>query len=496
MKKIVLISIIILGVLIMKKDAYSEDKILKATCSGWYPETKSDLEKMIYSFYSQVETTEPLTPIALIEPHAGYAWSGQTAAYGYKLLLGKKFKTVFILSPAHRAYIDKIAIPESGYFQTPLGDIEIDEAVKSELLKTGLFVESDRAFYSENGVEMQIPFLQATVKGCKIVPLVAGNLDKSKISKAAQVLKKYLGEDTLFIISSDFTHYGYSYSYVPFHDNLKENIHKLDYGAIDYIKKIDSEGFLSYIEKTGATICGRIPISILLAMLPEDTKAEVLKYDTSGRKQADFSTSVSYTSIAFFKTAAKPLSKPTSDALSAKGKRALLKLSRAVLETYIKKGKVLTPKEAGIEVTENMQQKRGAFVTLTKHHNLRGCIGDIYPTRPLYEAVIGRTIDSAANDYRFSKVTKDELNDIAIEISALTVPKEVKSYQDIVLGRDGILLMKGSHGAVFLPQVAPEQGWDLETTLTHLSLKAGLSPYAWQEDTKFLTFQAEVFSEE
>jgi len=496
MKKIILISIVILGVLIMKRDAYSEDKVLKATCSGWYPETKSALEKTIYSFYSQVKTTDSRTPIALIEPHAGYAWSGQTAAYGYKMLLGKKFKTVFILSPAHRAYIDKIAVPESGYFQTPLGNIEINETVKSELLKTGLFVENDRAFYNENGVEMQIPFLQATVKECTIVPLVVGHLDKSKISKAAQILKKYLGEDTLFIASSDFTHYGYSYSYVPFQDNLEENIRKLDYGAIDYIKKIDSQGFLSYIEKTGATICGRIPISILLAMLPNDTKAGVLKYDTSGRMNNDFSTSVSYTSIAFYKTAPTLPFDPVSETLSAEEKKSLLKLSRIVLETYIKKGETLTPEEAGIEVTENMKQKRGAFVTLTKHHNLRGCIGDIYPTRPLYKAVMGRTIDAAVNDYRFPQVTKNELEDITIEISALTVPKEIESYKDIVLGRDGILLMKGSHGAVFLPQVAKEQGWDLETTLTHLSLKAGLPPYAWREDTKFLTFQAEVFSEE
>ncbi|MDP8233365.1 MAG: AmmeMemoRadiSam system protein B [Candidatus Saelkia tenebricola] len=478
----------------MVKNSYSEDKILKATCHGWYPSTGNSLKKMIDSFFSEIDVDVTQTPAALIEPHAGYVWSGKTASYGYKLLLNKQFKRVFILGPAHRVSTDKIILPESDYFQTPLGSIAIDEQVKSELLKTDLFTASDEAFYGENGIEMQIPFLQATVKNCKIIPLIVGSLDKTKILKAAGILKQYYGEDTLFVISSDFTHYGYNYGYTPFEDNHEENIRKLDYGAIDYIKKLDSDGFLSYKQKTGATICGYIPIAILLNILPRDIKTEVLKYDTLGQMRNDFSTSVSYATIAFYKNTSS--SQVTDKNLSEEEKKSLLKLSRSVLEAYIKEGKTITPKEAGIKLTENMKQTRGVFVTLNKHHKLRGCIGDIQPTRELYKAVIARTIDSAVNDYRFPQVSKEELDDITIEISALTTPQEVASYEDIVIGRDGIFLIKGPHGAVFLPQVATEQGWDLETTLIQLSLKARLDPSAWEKDTTFLTFQAEVFSEE
>ena len=126
---------------------------------------------------------------------------------------------------------------------------------------------------------------------------------------------------------------------------------------------------------------------------------------------------------------------------------------------------------------------------------LRGCIGEIAPRRPLYKAVIAQAVNSAVNDYRFRNVTAPEMKDIDIEISALTPPHKIKSYKDIKLGRDGIILHKDRHGAVFLPQVAPEQGWNLDETLTHLARKAGLSGDAWKKDCEFQVFQAIVFGE-
>ena len=139
----------------------------------------------------------------------------------------------------------------------------------------------------------------------------------------------------------------------------------------------------------------------------------------------------------------------------------------------------------------------GAFVTLNDKATgaLRGCIGEIMPMRPLVEAVAARAVDSALGDPRFSPVSERELGGIRVEVSALTPPKRVASWRDIVLGRDGMTLEKNGCFAVFLPQVAPEQGWDLPTTLSYLSQKAGLSPDAWRSGAKFETFQAEVFHE-
>ena len=139
----------------------------------------------------------------------------------------------------------------------------------------------------------------------------------------------------------------------------------------------------------------------------------------------------------------------------------------------------------------------GAFVTLNDRVTgaLRGCIGEIMPMRPLAEAVAGRAVDSALHDPRFMPVMERELGGLRVEVSALTPPKPVESWRDIVLGRDGMTLEKDGAFAVFLPQVAPEQGWDLATTLSYLSQKAGLSPDAWRKGAKFETFQAEVFHE-
>jgi AmmeMemoRadiSam system protein A len=123
-------------------------------------------------------------------------------------------------------------------------------------------------------------------------------------------------------------------------------------------------------------------------------------------------------------------------------------------------------------------------------------MGDIFPRQPLYKSVITNAINAAVNDRRFLPVTKAQCNDIEIEISALTVPRPVASSDEIRIGIDGVALNKDGHSAVFLPQVAPEQNWNLEQMLTQLSLKARLPADAWKQGASFLVFQAEVFGED
>jgi AmmeMemoRadiSam system protein A len=154
------------------------------------------------------------------------------------------------------------------------------------------------------------------------------------------------------------------------------------------------------------------------------------------------------------------------------------------------------PADVGFTPGEATSTPRAAFVTLKENGQLRGCIGDIFPQRPLYKSVIGNAINAAFADPRFAPVRKDELARIRVEISALTPPSPVASWRDIRIGTDGMVMNKGGRSAVFLPQVAPEQGWDLETTLANLSMKAGLPADAWKEGATFQVFQAEVFGEE
>jgi AmmeMemoRadiSam system protein A len=156
--------------------------------------------------------------------------------------------------------------------------------------------------------------------------------------------------------------------------------------------------------------------------------------------------------------------------------------------------------------SDRLKRQGAAFVTLNKlvgsaapgshkNYQLRGCIGDIYPRQSLYNSVIYNALMAARNDTRFVPVVSDELKDIKIEISVLTVPQPVASAEDIRIGIDGVVLKIGERTAVFLPQVATEQNWSREEMLKNLSIKAGLSPDAWEHDAEFLTFQADVFGE-
>ena len=136
---------------------------------------------------------------------------------------------------------------------------------------------------------------------------------------------------------------------------------------------------------------------------------------------------------------------------------------------------------------------RGAFVTLTLDGSLRGCIGTIEGTCPLIEAVLRNARAAACEDPRFAPVGPDEVDALELEISALTPLQPVAGPEDIDVGRHGVVLEYGPRRAVFLPQVATEQGWDRITMLGHLSLKAGLAPNAWQDGARFQVFEAEVF---
>jgi AmmeMemoRadiSam system protein A len=142
-----------------------------------------------------------------------------------------------------------------------------------------------------------------------------------------------------------------------------------------------------------------------------------------------------------------------------------------------------------------LKRDGAAFVSLHRDGNLRGCIGNLEAVEPLYRNVIHNARNAAFQDPRFMPLTAAELAGLNIEISVLTPPRPIHSVDEFQIGTHGIILTKGQRRAVFLPQVAPEQGWDRETTLTHLSLKAGMGPDDWRRGAKYYVFEAIVFSE-
>ncbi len=472
-------------------------KVLKSELAGtWYPEKPEYLKNEIDALFAAAGKEARDGIMALILPHAGYRYSGIVAAHGVRRIAGRSFSRVVVIGPSHRVpLLDSVSIPDVTHVETPLGQIEIDREMVERLWENEGILSNERAHAGEHSVQIELPFLQRALGEFKLVPIVCGELSESGARKIGQALLEHMDAETLVVVSSDFTHYGRAFDYVPFQGNIKENLKALDMGAFRLIEQKKLGDFLQYIRNTGATICGRGPISILLAMLSDDARVELLKYETSGDLTGDWSHCVSYVAAAV----SGQWEVPCADGLhcepelllSDSDKIGLLRLARHKIAKQLRESEP----ELDLEITPPMQDIMGAFITLHKHGQLRGCIGEIFPRRELYEAVAEQAVNAAFHDPRFPRLREDELGEIDIEISALTVPHRVNSHKDIELGKHGIVLYKGQHSAVFLPQVAPEQGWTLEETLSHLAIKAGLESAGWESGCEFHLFEAIVFSE-
>jgi AmmeMemoRadiSam system protein B/AmmeMemoRadiSam system protein A len=457
--------------------------------------------------------------LALVSPHAGYMFSGQTAAYAFARALkqekqaNQKAKRVILLGPSHYAGFEGAALSDASSFQTPLGDLPIDLKTVEALADFPLFRFMPEVHRKEHSLELQLPLIYKTFGPVELVPVVIGQLeDETETRLIGGVLKRFLRDGDIVVVSSDFCHIGPRYQYQPFKNNIKDNVFLLDKEAYTHINALDLEGFFNFRDRTGATICGFYPICVLLSILPDYAAASVLDYTTSQDSLVeDDDNSVSYMAIAFGSPAkqeqgstwsGEPAEIGCQTLLSEEEKTALLAVARETVASAVSKQS--HPKTAGLKKTyPNLSQPRGVFVTLFKKNpqleegrELRGCIGHIWPVRSLADAVCENAVGAAMRDYRFLPVAADELDSLEIEISVLTPLKRIESYDEIVIGRDGVVLYKNGSQAVFLPHVAEQFGWNLEQTLTQLSLKAGLGESAWTQGAKFDIFQTESFEED
>ncbi|MGB9907516.1 MAG: AmmeMemoRadiSam system protein A [Candidatus Saccharicenans sp.] len=181
-----------------------------------------------------------------------------------------------------------------------------------------------------------------------------------------------------------------------------------------------------------------------------------------------------------------------SEFLTPEDQKFLLQLARRSIAHFLKTRQLLE-----IEVDNpRLKEKQGAFVTLKINGELRGCIGYPLPYKPLYQTIVEMAVAAATEDYRFPPVTEEEIQDLVIEISVLTLPRKVKSPEEVVVGRHGIIISKGYNKGLLLPQVPLEYGWDRETYLSHGCLKAGLPADEWKRGVNLEVFEAQVFSEQ
>jgi len=471
-----------------------------AVAGRFYPDSEAELSKKINNYLDKalIESL-PGKPVAIISPHAGYQYSGAVAAYGYKAIKNHGYKRVIVLAPSHYSRYRGASILDVDAYKTPLGLVKLNQGICNNLINNPPFFGTFKnAHKREHSLETQLPFLQVVLgDDFELIPVLISRLNSEESDFIADKLRPLIDEDTLIVVSSDFTHYGYGYDYVPFKKDVEANLRKLDYGAIERILALDFDGFFRYKRATGITACGFMPIALLMKLLPSNVQGTMLKYETSGSIMGDFNSSVSYASIVFTRGNEPPDIIGDNSGLNNDEKLTLLKLARDTLEGCVKEGKKPDLHSGEYTFSRNLYEKRGVFVTLNKNGNLRGCIGHIQPREQLFNAVIDNAINSSMNDGRFRPVSEDELSDIEIDISVLSPIKKVSGADKFIPGKHGIIIHMGGMRAVFLPQVATEQGWDREETLAHLCNKAGLPSYSWKdEEMEFFVFTAEVFHED
>jgi AmmeMemoRadiSam system protein B/AmmeMemoRadiSam system protein A len=462
-------------------------------CAGtWYPGDRAELSKEVDSLLEKAPPPKITgKPIAVIAPHAGYRFSAPVAAAGYSCLRGQTYKRVIVMAFSHsEAYsYTGVDVPrELTAYATPLGEVPIDREVCDDLLKKRGFVSQPGIGRSEHSLELQLPFLQQTAKEFKLVPMLVGRMGDRDYAQAAEAIIRWVDGDTLIVASSDCTHFGPNFSYQPFKDDVPRRLRELADGAAKPIQNCDFDGFAEHLTKTGDTICGRGPISLLLRILSMQAGAEGVRtaVDTSGNMTGDWSNSVTYQSFVFTRRPGK---------LSEPDREELLRIARATVKEQLSGKK---PPEIDADKLPAAIKADGAcFVTLENHGELRGCLGNMMADGPLYKAVMHNAV-LACKDSRFvdNPVTLKEFDQLHIEISYLTPMQRVKDTSEIIIGRHGLLISQGFGRGVLLPQVAYERGWTRDEFLAQTCRKAGLPPDAWKSrDAEISSFEAEVFGE-
>jgi len=276
-----------------------------AVAGQFYPSDKKELERFIEHSSQKANLTLSQERVrAIISPHAGFVYSGSTAAMAFANIKNKVYENVIVLAPSHRIPFRGIALSSHTHYKTPLGNIPVNQKAVRKILKNHpavSFLRND-AHDGEHSLETQLPFIQKFLPNSSLIPIICGHIDN--VATVVDSLKTFWNKSNLWVISSDFTHYGKDFHYTPFVNDLENSIEKLDMQAINLILSLQANKFDDYLEKSGATICGASPISILLHTIAsmENIKlnAKLINYTNSGRLSGDFSHCVSYASIVFF----------------------------------------------------------------------------------------------------------------------------------------------------------------------------------------------------
>lgn len=467
-----------------------------AVAGSFYPGDQKALRETVSSMLKKAAPPRVTGRIVgLVAPHAGYVYSGQVAAWAYRAVEGTQYDAVVVVAPSHHVYFEGSSIFRDGSYMTPLGVIEtatdIADAIAAADPSVGARAD---AHAREHSLEVQLPFLQVALPRLRLVPIVMGDQSLAGARRLAKAIAAGVrGKNVLLVASTDLSHY-HSYAQAVSMDRV----------VMDHIEKYDPEGLLADLDRERCEACGGGPVAAVMLAAREmgAVRAVVLNHANSGDVTGDRSAVVGYMSAALVadtKSGARSgdgasigEARPGVDlGLADSDKRELLRIARRSIEAAVRG----EPAPEFQVVSPKLKAEMGAFVTLTEQGELRGCIGNIVGTQPLYRTVAGMAVAAATEDPRFQPVSADELPELAIEISVLTALRTITDPEEIQVGRDGIYLQKGRYRGLLLPQVATEYGWDRYQFLDHTCIKANLSEGSWREGATIQIFSAQIFNE-
>lgn len=449
----------------------------------FYPDNPIQLRQMIEKWLAQAFSGDNFQNVrAIIVPHAGYPYSGQVAAKAYSQVKGLSFSSVIIMGSSHHYGFRGVSIDMNARYKTPLGEIEVDTSLAQKLSKLTGYKTIPQAHKQEHSIEVQLPFIQVALPQAKIVPVVFGYPHRNDSKRIARALAKIMENPHILVVATtDLSHYL---------EQAKAN--RVDAQTIKLIENFEAETLLRKAIRGENIMCGVGPVSSLLLAAKQfkDPLLHVLEHRDSSAAGGPSTRVVGYMA-AILEIPSLASSIDASEALNEQEQKELLHLAREAISCYLQKKGLpnYTPS------SPRLLEKKGAFVTLRQKGILRGCIGFIESTLPLYQTVIQAAIYAAVKDIRFNPVSLEELPEIEIEISVLTSLTRIHSPSQIQVGHHGLVIEKGAQKGLLLPQVATENGWDRLTFLRQACLKAGLSPDAWRRGAKIYTFEAQVFAE-
>lgn len=489
----VVIAVAVLAGCLAASSAAAPQNVRSAGVAGtFYPGNSSELTARVDGFLAHAAVAEHKGAIvALIAPHAGYAFSGAVAAHSYAMLKGRPTHRVVVIAPSHFEAFSFTSVYDGDAYATPLGKVSVDKEFARKLVRLNPEIKlssrghTPTSHGSEHALEVQLPFLQRALGDFQLVSIVMGD-QSYEASRALGVAlaESVRGTDTLIVASSDLSHYH------PYDQAVN-----LDGKTLNAIQEWNYLAMSDNFQSGTWEACGGAPI--VAAMIAAErlgaNRADVIKYANSGDVTGDRTRVVGYGAVALLRDEGSASEHQPKFSLSQAEKRQLLGIAKRSVEAAVKDRKNY---ELPPDLPASLRQDRGAFVTLKLNGELRGCIGYTVAMHPLAETVRDVAAFAALRDPRFRPVTTSELEHLSYEVSVLSPLRRVADLNQIRIGEHGLVIVEGGRRGLLLPQVATEQGWDRNTLLDQTAIKAGLPAKAWRDkDADVFTFTALVFGE-